>query len=266
MAADLARETSLRVYTFRHGTRITTRSQVFLDYGIYGEPDAAHTVDYYFWVVQSPEMLLLIDTGFEAGAGTRRGRTVLHDPVEMLRTHLSVMPEDVDTVVLTHCHYDHLGNADRFPNAQIHVAEDELEFVRSGSLRKPLIGHFTEATEIQALARASDDGRVTSVRGETELAPGITLIPVGGHTPGQLMVEVTTAAGRVLLASDALHFFEELERDMPFISSMDVPATYRGFDAIRSRIATGVRYLVPGHDARALDQMSPLARDAGVIG
>ncbi|WP_460772559.1 N-acyl homoserine lactonase family protein [Microbacterium sp. GXF7504] len=255
-----------RVYTFRHGTRETRRSEVFLDYAAYGEADGAHVVDYYFWLVRNDERAILVDTGFAADVAERRGRVVLHDPVEMLEAHAGIRPEDIDTIVVTHCHYDHIGNLARFPNARVHVAEQELEFAFSGVLDRRLVGHYTEPHEVAEFERLRGQGRLVTVHDETDIAPGVRLIPVGGHTPGQLMLEVDTASGPVLLASDALHFFEELERDMPFISSMDLPATYRTFDLIRARRDSSARHLVPGHDAQVFATMTPVADDVGVLG
>lgn len=255
-----------RVYTLRHGTRETTRAQVFLDYASYGEPDAPHTVDYYFWVLQSAQRVILVDTGFDADVAYRRDRTVLHDPVEMLRTTFGVNAEEVDTVIVTHCHYDHIGNLSRFPNAQVFVTEAELDFATSGALEKPLIGHFTENSEVDRLVQLRREGRLSSVREDATVVPGVRLLPVGGHTPGQLMVEVDTADGAVLVASDALHFWEELERDMPFISSMDLPSTYGVFEMIRRRLNEGATHVIPGHDARALATMTSVTPDIGVLG
>lgn len=259
------RENLYCVYALRHGTRTATRAQVYLDYAAYGEPDGPHVVDYFYWVLKSATRTILVDTGFAGDVARRRSRVVLHDPMEMLE-ELNIDPSDVDTVIVTHCHYDHIGNLGRFPNASIHMGQAEMDFIRSGSLEHRLVGHFTEPDEVALVDDLDSAGRLIPVCGETELTAGIRLSPVGGHTPGQLMVEVDTDEGTVLLASDALHFIEELERDMPFASSMDVPATYRAFDTIRSRLANGVSHLIAGHDASTLSRMRPVATDIGVIG
>ncbi|MGA7148850.1 MAG: N-acyl homoserine lactonase family protein [Microbacterium sp.] len=255
-----------RVYTLRHGTRATMRSDVFLNYASYGQPDGPHVVDYYLWVLVNDRRCVVIDTGFSASAAHRRDRTVLHDPVDMLHDHLGVDAHAVDTVVVTHCHYDHIGNLERFPNARVHMAQAEIDFMRSGLLDRLLVGHFTEPSEIEWLDRLDAEGRLVPVYVEEELVPGVRLIPVGGHTPGQIMVEVDTAAGVVLIASDALHFREELDQDMPFISAMNLPDTYRGFDRIRDHLRDRVAHLIAGHDSAALDGMVRITDDVGVIG
>lgn len=265
MSASSSDLPTWQVFTFRHGTRRSLRSEVFLDYALYGEPDDAHTVDYYFWALRSADRIIVVDTGYASEVAARRDRIVLHDPIEMLAEHLGVDADDVTDVVVTHCHYDHIGNLSRFPRAEVHLAAAELAFVRSGALSHQLVGHFSEPAEVDLLDSLDRAGRITAVVEPTDLAPGVRLIPVGGHTPGQLMVEVHTSAGPVLLTSDALHFREELDRDMPFSSCMDLPATYRTFETIRAYEAAGSR-LVPGHDAGALDGMTRIATDVGVIG
>jgi hypothetical protein len=70
------------VLAARYGTRLTRRSKVFLDYEVYGEPDAEMRMDYFFWVARSPERIVLIDCGFNERSGARRdvaGGVRLHD-------------------------------------------------------------------------------------------------------------------------------------------------------------------------------------------
>ncbi len=75
----------------------------------------------------------------------------------------------------------------------------------------------------------------------------------------------------MLLASDAVHFTEELERDMPFIAVTDLPGAYRGLQTVRDLVASGaVDHVFTGHDAGVLDRLEPvspeLAGIAGVLG
>lgn len=258
------------VVVVRHGTRRARRSEVFLNYAQYGEPDADFTVDYYLWVLRSPTTTVLVDTGFGRGPAEARGRTVLVDPADAYR-RLGVDTAAPQVLVVTHAHYDHIGNVGLFPAATVVVSDAEVDFWTSPMAVKPLIGHFTEADEVAALARADAEGRLRRFTGSVEVAPGVVVTEVGGHTPGQAMVTVRTSAGIVLLASDAVHFTEELERDMPFIAVTDLPALYRGLQTVRDLLAAGaVDHVLTGHDAGVLDRLQPvspeLAGVAGVLG
>lgn len=108
------------------------------------------------------------------------------------------------------------------------------------------------------------NGRVTTFEDRFALGDGIEVRRVGGHTPGQAVVIVPTAAGRVLLASDAVHYYEELERDMPFVSASSLVDMYAGFDLIRGLLkAQQIDHLVTGHDPATMARFSNRSGDPG---
>ena len=122
--------------------------------------------------------------------------------------------------------------------------------------RSQFVTH-AEAEEIAYLQRADAEGRLTLINGQHTLDDGIELIEVGGHTPGQLIVSVPTATGTVVLASDAVHFYEEVERDRPFAIIADLPAMYRAYDLLADLAAQPGTSLVAGHDPLVRDQVRP---------
>lgn len=250
----------------RHGTRSTRRSEVFLNYSFYGEEDGPFTLDYFFWVLRRGDEVIVVDTGYSEAGALSRGRAVLIDPLEALR-RLGVDPASGPPVIVTHAHYDHIGNLPAFTSSDIHIAQAELDFWTSDIAERPLFSHFGDPDEVEELRRAEAQGRLRPFTGSTEVADGVEVIEVGGHTPGQAMVRVVTSEGIVLIASDAAHFVEELDRDMPFVSMADVPQSYRVLERIRQ---TDASHVLTGHDAGTLDRLEPLGEPlpglAGVIG
>jgi glyoxylase-like metal-dependent hydrolase (beta-lactamase superfamily II) len=237
------------VLAVRYGTRTASKAESYLNHHLYGEPDEPITMDYFFWLVRNPERTVLVDTGFGAGPGSRRGRTMLVDPVVALSA-LGVEAESVDRIVVSHAHYDHIGNLHRFPNAELVIARREYEFWTGPYGRRFQFAHSTEANELEYLAAAHTQGRLRFVEDTLDLAPGIELVVVGGHTPGQLVAQVgVEGGGAALLAADALHFYEELERDRPFFAVSDLVEMYRAFDLLGEMTEDPGRLLVAGHDA-----------------
>ena len=257
-----AAESTYEVLAVRYATRETTKSECYLRYHSYGQPDAPLRMDYFFWILRNGERTVLVDTGFDPAVGARRGRTCLCPPVEAL-ARLGVARESVSTVILTHLHYDHTGNVGAFPLAELVVPERELEFWSGPFAARFQFGTTVESEEIARIVSARQEGRVRCVRDQELVGPGITGIVVGGHSPGQLVLVVDGAGGPVVLASDALHYYEELERDRPFDVIADLEDVYRAFDILRELAGRPGAVLVAGHDPLVVERFPSVGGEAG---
>jgi glyoxylase-like metal-dependent hydrolase (beta-lactamase superfamily II) len=245
------------VIAVRYATRETTASQVYLNFHTYGEPDRPMWMDYFFWVLRNETRTIVVDTGFTPEVGGRRGRTTIC-PVPEGLARLGIDPAGVAQLVLTHAHYDHAGNLGLFTGAEVLMSRRELEFWTGPYARRAQFGHSAERADIDLLTALAHDGRITQLSGRHRLAPGIELIEIGGHTPGQLIALVRTAGGTVLLASDAVHYYEELVRDWPFLIVADLCAMYQGFDRINELAGEPDIVLLPGHDPDVMRRFPPL--------
>lgn len=258
------------VLIVRYGRRSTTRSDVFLNYGVYGTPDGPTEMDYYCWVVRNASRTVAVDTGFSRAGGAARHRTMLIDPRDAL-AGLGVEAADEPTVIITHAHYDHIGNLSHFSRSPVVVARAEVDFWAGPYARRPQFHHAVEDAELAVLAGAVNDGRAVLFDDRFQVTDGIEVIRVGGHTPGQAVVLVQTAAGPVLLASDAVHYYEECEKQMPFVTVASLTDMYAGFDRIGEMVADGTAaHVVSGHDPDTLAQFTradgPPGADVAVIG
>ena len=182
------------VIAARYGTLETTRSEAYYRYQAYGEPDGPQVLDYYFWILRRGDETILVDTGFDPDVGRRRGRTCLIEPVDAMAA-LGVGPETVSRVVLTHLHYDHTGNLDLFPDAELLVAARDLDFWLGPLARRAQFAHAVEAAELGQVLAAVDAGRVRRLEGGEEIAEGVHAILLGGHSPGQMALGIDAARG-----------------------------------------------------------------------
>lgn len=255
--------TGYEVLAVRYATRSTHESGVYLNHHMYDAPDGPIDMDYFFWVVRSSERTIIVDTGFTPEVGEPRGRTMTC-PVPEGLSRLGIEPADVDMVVITHCHYDHTGNVGLFPGVPIVISDRELEFWSGPMAKRFQFASSLEAEDIEVILQREREGEVTRISGTTEIAPGVTAIEVGGHTPGQLILLVDGLDGTVLLTSDAVHYYAEVERDWPFIIAADLPATYEALDIVSELSQVPGTAYVAGHDPLVLERFPPIdAADPG---
>jgi glyoxylase-like metal-dependent hydrolase (beta-lactamase superfamily II) len=239
------------IIAIRYATRASRKSELFYRYGSYGEPDADQGLDYFFWVLRDGDRTIVVDTGFDEAAARRRGgRTCLCPPREAL-ARLGIDPLGVGQVIVTHFHYDHTGNLDAFPDAELVVPERELEFWTGPMAARAQFAQHVEPAEVAHIAAAHRDGRARAINGQVTVAPGVVALTVGGHSPGQQILLVDTGRGQVVLTSDAVHFYEELDRDRPFEIIVDLEEMYRAYDLLHGLAGDGA-VLVPGHDPEVM--------------
>jgi glyoxylase-like metal-dependent hydrolase (beta-lactamase superfamily II) len=246
------------VIAVRYGSLVAPKSVFFHNFHLYEEEDDEVELQFWFWVLRDGEQVVLVDTGCDPAEGERRGDTVTH-PVELL-AGIGIAPEDVSTVLVSHCHYDHIGNLHHFPGAEVVVPRIELEFWATPFSRRRHFAEYTEPRALEHLFGIRD--RVRTIEGEAEPLPGVRSIEVGGHSPGQTMFQVETAGGPVLLTSDAVHFEAEVDDDRPFAVLYDLAGMYRAYDRIRGLAADGATVLA-GHDPAVAARFAPLGDEAG---
>lgn len=234
------------VLAVRYASRPTTAHDVFLNFEFYGEPDRAVTMDYFFWIVRNAERTVVVDTGYSPEASVRRDRPTLLTMPQALRA-AGVDPAGVGQVVLTHAHFDHIGGVSAFGAAEVVMTRAEYEFWTSPVAQRRQFSHSAERADLEHLRQVVEQDRMTLAGPAHQLAPGVELLQLGGHTPGQAVVVVQTAAGPVVLASDAVHYYEEIEQDRPFNVVADLAAMYRAFDRITELGEDGAA-VVAGHD------------------
>lgn len=244
---------SFEVYALKYATRDAQSSEHF--YGHVDIHDYPMPMDYFVWAAVSSQYTLIIDSGFTAEVGARRQRKYLRCPTEGLKA-LGIDCARVPYVIVTHLHYDHVGNLDRFPAATFVVQDEEMAFWTGRYAGRTQFRNIVEVQDIVHLVRENFKGRVYFVDGSQEVVPGITVQRVGGHAAGLQVVRVHTAKGNIVLASDATHFYANIEEDRPFSVVTDLRQMYEAFDIVRT-LADSPEHIVPGHDPKVMERHPP---------
>jgi glyoxylase-like metal-dependent hydrolase (beta-lactamase superfamily II) len=207
---------------------------------------AAADLDYFVWLIRGEDRDILVDTGFNAAAAKARNRILTVNPVDALAA-FGVDTGAIRDVIVTHLHYDHAGNLDRFPQARFHLQDREMSYATGRCMCSGVLLHPFSAEDVTLMVRHVYDERVTFHNGDGEVAPGITLHRVGGHSDGLQIVRVETARGPVVLASDAAHYYANLHRRSPFPIVYNIGDMCEGWGTCE-RLAGHPDRIIPGHD------------------
>ncbi|MDU8943112.1 N-acyl homoserine lactonase family protein [Ovoidimarina sediminis] len=226
-------------------------------------PAAPHGMDFFVWVLRSGDRTILVDTGYDEGEGARRDRPILRDPAVALGA-LGLAAETVETVIITHLHYDHAGGLDRYPMATFHLQEAEMAYATGPCMCHPAMQMPFTADHVCEMVRHVYSGRVAFHKGSAEVAPGVRVHRTGGHSRGLQVVEVATATGPLCLASDAAHFYENFQAGKPFPIVIDLEDMLEGFKVIRRLGGGDDARVIPGHDPLVRERF-PEAGTSGFV-
>jgi len=230
-----------------------------------GDPhEQASDLSYFVWLARSRERVFVIDTGFDAQRAKLRGRRMLTPPDRTL-ARLGVDAGAVKDVIITHLHYDHIGNFALFPAATFHLQDDEMAYATGRHMAHTFFNHSYEVEEVVGMVREVYKGRVRFHDGDAELAPGLSVHRIGGHTMGLQAVRVHTRAGWMVLASDAAHLYANLTETRPFPIVFDVGRMVEGYRRLRE-LADAPDLIIPGHDPLVMQRYSAPGADLeGVV-
>ena len=250
------------IYAIRYGSMDQrVRGDNFISTDRY---DQAMPIDYYVWLIKNDERSIVVDTGFDHTEAKGRGRELIHLPREGLAM-LGVEAHKVEDVIVTHLHYDHAGTLDDFPAARFHLQEMEMNFATGRHMCQAPLAHAYSAEHVCQMVRKNFEGRVAWHNGSREIAPGISVHLIGGHTMGVQCVKVKTKRGDVVLASDAAHFYENIQKPSPFPIVHNVADMIDGFAKMRD-LASSEHHIIPGHDPLVRQRYAaPSADLAGIV-
>ena len=237
------------VYAIKYAHHARRASENFIG----GDPhDGPMPLDYFVWLIRGGGREIVVDTGFSKPMAAKRQRDHIRCPTEGLGL-LNIDSKTIKDVVVTHLHYDHIGNFELFPAATFHLQDLEMNYATGRHMGKPVFSGAYEVEEVVGMVRRAYAGRVRFHDGDAEIAPGISLHLIGGHTMGLQVVRVATRRGWVVVASDASHFYANMEEVRPFPIVYSVAAMVEGYDRLRA-LAESPAHIIPGHDPLVLER------------
>jgi glyoxylase-like metal-dependent hydrolase (beta-lactamase superfamily II) len=200
------------------------------------------------WLVRGGGRNILVDSGFYHERFFKDWKVKDFTKPSDALLRVGLRPEDITDVIISHMHWDHADGMDLFPNARIWIQKEELEYYAGEAWQAKETHGGIDAEDVLTLVKLNTQGRVGLVKGDAQqIIPGITCYTGGKHTYQSQYVGVQTAVGTVVLASDNMYLYENLERHAPIAATLDAASNLRAQDRMK-QIAARPGLIVPGHD------------------
>ena len=213
------------------------------------DPERKLDIAMMVWLIRGGGHNILVDSGFYREELVREWKPVDFVKPDEAVLRAGVAATDITDVIITHAHWDHAGGASLFPNAQIWIQKDEYEYYLTRTGR----GGVT-AEDMDYLRRANEAKRLHLVNGDNrEILPGIRVYTGGLHTYASQYVSVTATPGTVVLASDNVYLYENIDQHVAIAQTFDAGLNLAAQDRMKSMVHD-VRLIIPGHDPAVMQR------------
>jgi len=215
------------------------------------------------WLVRGNGHNILVDSGFYREQFFKQWHvTDFIKPSDAVK-RAGVDPEDITDVIVTHMHWDHADGMDLFPKAKVWLQKDELEYYAGEAWQSRRTHGGIDPDDVLVAVKLNMQGKVGLVNGDAqEILPGVTCYIGGKHTYASQFVAVNTAAGTVVLASDNMYLYENLEKHVPIAATLDADSNLRAQDRMK-QLAASPRLVIPGHDPAVMTKFT--GKEPGVV-
>jgi glyoxylase-like metal-dependent hydrolase (beta-lactamase superfamily II) len=193
----------------------------------------------YCYLASDGRRNVLVDSGPDRALAAAEGLEIIGNASERLAAGMrawGIEPADIDHIVHTHLHHDHMQNDLMFANAVVHVQQAEIEWANNPDSGRFYFG-VSELTDALGV-------RLNALDGDSELFPGLRVVFNGGHTPGHQSVIVDTNENAVCLCGDIVSLLPNIEVVGSICPNVEETA------AFLDRARTAGWEMVPSHDPK----------------
>jgi glyoxylase-like metal-dependent hydrolase (beta-lactamase superfamily II) len=219
------------------------------------DPSRRMDIAMMIWVLKGIDgRVAIVDSGFHREQYFRQFAVKDYVKPSEAIASLGLKADDVTDVIVSHMHWDHAGGIDLFPRARVWIQKDEYDYYAGEAWQQRSTHGGIDAEDVLELVRRNTAGLVSFVRGDDETTiSGLTFNVGGKHTYASQFVTVQTPKSVVVIASDNMYLYENLDQRKPIAQTLDPAANLRAQDRMRS-LATEPRLLVPGHDPAVFER------------
>ncbi len=190
---------------------------------------------------------ILVDAGMIDTAKTGYKNYVRPD---LVLQRINVYPSDITDIIITHPHNDHIGGINLFPDAKVWMQKDDFDYFVGEAWQDNETSKYFQKNDVRNLIEINLQGRLKLIKGDNiEIFPGIRVFIGSKHTYENqyLLVNSNSKTNRILIASDAIWFYYNLNNLLPATLCIDPKAYVDAMKRMKT-LVTNPEFIIPGHD------------------
>jgi glyoxylase-like metal-dependent hydrolase (beta-lactamase superfamily II) len=219
-------------------------------------------INFMVWLIKGNGRNILVDAGFLNDIDDARDFKITgYTRPDSALLKLALKPGDVTDIILSHPHWDHIDGVGLFPNAHVWIQKEDFNYFVSTAWQKGEHSGGFAKRDVRMMIDLNLAGKVTLVNGDDqEIIPGVKVFTGSRHTFNSQYVLVQTGANKVVLASDNIWIYYNLEHLAPASDGGTLdPAGYVKAMQRMKTMVTDVKYIIPGHDAQVFSKFPAIA-------
>ena len=225
------------------------------DWVIGAKPTDSVDVCDMFWLIKSRNgENILIDAGFIDSTNSNKNYI---RPDSMLK-RLNIEPSEISDIIITHPHNDHIGGLNLFPKALVWMQQDDYDYFIGPAWKEDGYRIGFEKNDVENIIAINSQGRLKLINGDNiEIMPGIRVFIGSKHTfeNQYLLVNSNSDKNKILLASDAIWFYLNLEKELPISVCMDTTSYVMAIKRIK-KLVTNPDLIIAGHDDKVFSKFT----------
>jgi len=206
-----------------------------------------------YWLIRGNNgKNILVDAGFLKDLDIfKQLNTTFYIRPDSVLQELNIKPDEITDIILTHPHWDHIDGVSLFPQAHVWIQKEDYNYFVGQAWQKDGRHQGFYKRDVDSMVSLNIAGKLTLVDGDDkEIIPGIKVYTGSRHTFNSQYVLVQTGGDKVILASDNIWIYYNLDHltSSPFPNgTFDTLAYVKSMQRMKTQ-ASNVKYIIPGHD------------------
>ena len=206
-----------------------------------------------YWLIRGNNgRNILVDAGFLNDLDIfRELNTTFYIRPDSVLQEMNIKADEITDIIFTHPHWDHVDGISLFPKAHVWIQKEDYNYFVGEAWQKEGRHHGFYKRDVDSLVSLNIAGKLTLVEGDDrEIIPGIKVYTGSRHTFNSQYVLVQTGGDKVILASDNIWIYYNLDHltSSPYPNgTFDTAAYVRSMQRMKTQ-ASNIKYIIPGHD------------------